>query len=101
MSKDQDVAEKLSKVAASLESATSRLNDIAHQQNFEMIKERLTKSEKEISKLRDQFMSSLEKGRASRESVEKDFSGLRALVFSSFVLSVICLAGIIILSTKF
>ena len=97
---DKDMSAKLEEVAASLDAATIRLNDIAHQHNFELVKERISRSEREIASLKRSVERLREKNTAERDLTEKDFSGLRALVFSSFVLSFVCLAGIILLSTK-
>ena len=109
-----EVIGKLGKVADSLESATTQLSNVVTQQQLDVARERISKCEADIQSLQ----ASTESSDGNREEVldelsdrvlglsrtteglEKDFSGMRSLVLSSFALSVICLVGLILCITK-
>ena len=112
--KSDEVIGKLGKVADSLESATTQLTNVVTQQQLDVVRERLSSSESEIQTIKNQvetFTSSkidylallnekIDSLIQREDDLEKDFSGMRSLVLSSFALSVICLIGLILCLTK-
>ena len=113
-SNSDKVIGKLGKVADSLETATTQLSNVVTQQQLDVARERISKCEADIQSLQahhessdvnkaetldelsDKVLSILK----TNEGLEKDFSGMRSLVLSSFALSVICLVGLILCITK-
>lgn len=112
--RSEEVIGKLGKVADSLESATTQLTNVVTQQQLDVARERISKCESEIQSIQvhlenfsgnkaeaiDDLGDSVESVRYQVAGLEKDFSGMRSLVFSSFALSVICLVGLILCITK-
>lgn len=109
-----EVIGKLGKVADSLETATTQLTNVVTQQQLDVARERISKCESDIQSLKaqqdtfsgnkeealDDLSECIERVRKASEGLEKDFSGMRSLVLSSFALSVICLVGLILCITK-
>lgn len=113
-SNSDKVIGKLGKVADSLETATTQLSNVVTQQQLDVARERISKCEADIQSLQASHESSdVNKEETldelsdkilgilnTNEGLEKDFSGMRSLVLSSFALSVICLVGLILCITK-
>lgn len=113
-SNSDEVIGKLGKVADSLESATTQLTNVVTQQQLDVARERISKCEADVQSLQtqietsdsnreeviDEFSDRLLGLISTNEGLEKDFSGMRSLVLSSFALSVICLVGLILCITK-
>lgn len=113
-SNSDKVIGKLGKVADSLETATTQLSNVVTQQQLDVARERISKCEADIQSLQAHHESSdVNKEETldelsdkilgilnTNEGLEKDFSGMRSLVLSSFALSVICLVGLILCITK-
>ena len=113
-SNSDEVIGKLGKVADSLESATTQLSNVVTQQQLDVARERISKCEADIQSLqlhaessdgnREEVLDDLSDRVAgmskTSQGLEKDFSGMRSLVLSSFALSVICLVGLILCITK-
>ncbi len=112
--KSDDMIGKLGKVADSLESATTQLSNVVTQQQLDVVRERISKCESDNQSVSNQvetFIASREESiddlgdrieslRVTATGLEKDFSGMRSLVLSSFALSVICLVGLVLCITK-
>lgn len=112
--KSEEVIGKLGKVADSLESATTQLSGIVTQQQLDVVRERISKCESDLSGLRadteiaaqsreetlEDFDDRASALSSQLSGLERDFSGMRALVLSSFSLSVICLVGFIFCIVK-
>jgi flagellar biosynthesis chaperone FliJ len=112
--KSEEMIGKLGKVADSLETATTQLTNVVTQQQLDVARERISKCEADTQGLKsqlenfitnkdesfDDLTDSFEKSSQAAKGLEKDFSGMRSLVLSSFALSVICLIGLILCITK-
>ena len=113
-SNSEEVIGKLGKVADSLETATTQLSNVVTQQQLDVARERISKCEADVQSLQSQIETSDGNREEAldelsdkvlgilktNEGLEKDFSGMRSLVLSSFALSVICLVGLILCITK-
>lgn len=111
---ETDIVKKLDKVADSLETTTSQLSSVVTQQQLDLIRERVSKCESDLSKLSDvtennhmQFIDRVEKvvdqsTKSEKEltAIERDLSSLRALIYSSFVLSTLSVVGIVIFAIQ-
>ncbi len=107
-----EVIDKLDKVADSLEATTSQLSNVVTQQQLDLIRERISASENEVSAVKngleilvtrtaahaEEAESGIEALAEEQSALERDFAGMRALVISSFVLATISLIGLIVLS---
>ncbi len=105
-----DVVDKLDKVADSLETATSQLAGVVTQQQLDLLRERISKIENDISVCKEAIDVSLSKiddnvdlldfvnskTKESLDEIEKDFSGLRALSLTGFALGTATLIGLIL-----
>ena len=106
------VITKLDKVADTLEAASNQLSGAVTQQQLDFMRNKVTQCEADITTIKkameiiisrtavhateaDTSSLSLDK---NIKSLEADFSGMRALVITSFSLSTIALMGIIIFS---
>jgi|SaaInlStandDraft_2_1057019.scaffolds.fasta_scaffold25501_3 hypothetical protein len=112
--KSDDVIGKLGKVADSLETATINLSSVVTQQQLDVARERISKCEADTQSLKAQIESfianknealddlaeNLKKAKKDSKALERDFSGMRALTLSSFVVSLICLAGVVLCLTR-
>ncbi len=108
--RSDDVIGKLGKVADSLESATTQLNNVATQQQLDVARERISKCEADVQSIQCQIVTrdevinnlsdSVSKSSIILKNLEKDLAGIRALTMSSFVISIICLVGMILCITK-
>ena len=108
--KSEEMIGKLGKVADSLETASTQLSNVVTQQQIDVVRERLSKCEADNQATKAQITAELDSKNAKIEvvlsklkkiqeaalDVEKDVSGLRALTLSSFVVSLICLVGMIL-----
>lgn len=111
---EEVIVKKLDKVADSLETTTSHLSSVVTQQQLDLIRERVSKCESDLSKLSDSIESNYthvaEKvEKLSEQSskldedhsiLERDHSSLRALIYSSFVLSTLSVVGIVIFAIQ-
>ena len=109
---DQDVLGKLDKVADSLERTTAELSGAVTQQQLDVIRERIAAVETDQKSLNsgmevivkrtavhaDEADDGIEALIESYNTLERDFSGMRALTITSFLLSSITLIAVIILS---
>ena len=107
---EAEIVKKLDKVAGSLETTTSQLSSVVTQQQLDLIRERLAKVESDFSSFSEQNdqsserlageiqenISSLESLKLSHEALERDHTALRALTFSSFILSTVSIIGLVI-----
>ena len=110
--KDDEVIGKLDKVADSLEMTSNQLSNVVTQQQLDLIRERISVAENEMSTLKSgyEFLVARTAVHASeaddgiealadeQTALERDFAGLRALVITSFVLGTISLIGLIVVS---
>jgi len=108
--KSDEVLGKLGKVADTLETATSQLTGVVTQQQLDVARERISKCEADIQALsqhvevfvsnKDEQLTDLhdicQATKVETESLERDYTGLRSLTLSSFVLSIVSLVGIIL-----
>ena len=107
---EDDIVKKLDKVADSLETTTSQLSSVVTQQQLDLIRERLSKVETDSSSLGESFdqtfdkvftliqecSENLEALKVDHDSLERDHTALRALTFSSFVLSTVSVIGLVV-----
>ena len=108
---ESDVIDKLDKVADTLETASSQLSGVVTQQQLDLVLQRLAGCESALASTKD-GIGALAQQLATRAdesasinnflndkivTLEKEFSGLRALTLSSFALATIALIGLIIL----
>ena len=112
--KSDEVLGKLGKVADSIDTATSQLTGVVTQQQLDVARERISKCEADIQALSQQseaFISNKNEQlsdlydvcqavKAECTSLEKDYTGLRSLTLSSFVLSIVSLIGVILCASK-
>ena len=112
--KSDEVLGKLGKVADSLETATSQLTGVVTQQQLDVARERISKCEADIQSLykqtevfttnKNEQLSELydtcQSMKVESASLEKDYTGLRSLTLSSFVLSIVSLIGVILCASK-
>jgi len=112
--RSDDVIGKLGKVADTLESATTNLSGIVTQQQLDVARERISKCESDVQSLQSRISISIqsreenladiddkvEKNKKHAQSLERDFSGLRALALSSFIVSIVSLIGIVLCITR-
>ena len=110
--KDSGVLGKLDKVADSLELTSVQLSGVVTQQQLDVLRERVSAAEKDVSVLKagyevlimrsaahaDEAETGIEALIEEHAALERDFSGLRALVITSFVLGTISLIGLIVVS---
>ena len=111
--KNEDVIDKLDKVADTLESASSQLSGVVTQQQLDLVSQRLTNCESSLTSTKG-GVEILARRTASHAgeaetanlavldrivALEKEASGLRALALSAFALATISLIGLIILGT--
>lgn len=111
--KNEDVIDKLDKVADTLENASSQLSGVITQQQLDMFSQRLASCESTLTSTKGGMeilarRSAIHADESDNTSsiildkitlLEKEFSGLRALTLSSFALATISLIGLIILGT--
>tara|TARA_Y100001938_G_C8049034_1_gene410574 strand:- start:798 stop:1154 length:357 start_codon:yes stop_codon:yes gene_type:complete len=111
---EEVIVKKLDKVADSLETTTSQLSSVVTQQQLDLIRERVSKCESDLSKMIDSIESNhtlctdriekltvqTEKIEEQHNTLERDHSSLRALIYSSFVLSTISVVGIVIFAMQ-
>ena len=109
---EKEIVKKLDKVADSLETTTSQLSSVVTQQQLDVIRERISKCESELTglsevpgRLSEKIDSTLnssnkefDKIQKSLESLERDYAAIRALVFSAFALSTVSIIGLVICS---
>lgn len=102
------VIEKLDKVADTLESASSQLSNTVTQQQLDLARDRISTLEVDIEKIKEsceilaqrsanhanEADDATEELRETYKSMEKDFTGLRALVLSTFALATISLISL-------
>ena len=110
--KDASVLGKLDKVADSLELTSVQLSGVVTQQQLDVLRERVSASENDVATLKTGYEILIKRSAAHADeaetgiealidehaSLERDFSGLRALVITSFVLGTITLIGLIVVS---
>lgn len=111
---EEVIVKKLDKVADSLESTTSQLSSVVTQQQLDLLRERVAKAESDIKAVSDTLAS---RGEAQDKKVvesdtrhertedllsalERDHAALRALIYSSFVLSTLSVIGLVIFSIQ-
>ena len=111
---EEVIVKKLDKVADSLETTTSQLSSVVTQQQLDLIRERVSKCESDLSKITDSIegnhshcVERIEKTSDRTDKIEenynvleRDHSSLRALIYSSFVLSTISVVGIVIFAIQ-
>ena len=111
---EEEIVKKLDKVADSLENTTSQLSSVVTQQQLDLLRERVAKAEADIKAVSDTLASRVEtQDKASEEnserhnkttdllsSLERDHAALRALIYSSFVLSTLAVIGLVIFSIQ-
>ena len=102
------VIEKLDKVADTLESASSQLSNTVTQQQLDLARDRISTLEVDIEKIKEscEILAQRSASHANEaddatkelhetyKSMEKDFTGLRALVLSTFALATISLISL-------
>lgn len=104
---------KLGKVADTLENASTQLSNAITQQQLDITRERISKCESDILALKaytdntdarwdvsEAVRLRVEDNTTQLEKSELDYSGMRALTISSFVLSVVCLVSVILCIAK-
>ncbi len=110
--KDEEVIGKLDKVADSLEMTSNQLSNVVTQQQLDLIRERISVAETEMTTLRSGYEIlitrtaehaaeadvGIEALADEQTALERDFAGLRALVITSFVLATISLIGLIVVN---
>lgn len=111
---EEGIVKKLDKVADSLESTTSQLSSVVTQQQLDLIRERLSKCESDISLSKDatsaqqvstaekidDLVLKMQKSEEAIEAMDRDISAVRALVYSSFALSTVSVIGLVIYALK-
>ena len=111
---EEVIVKKLDKVADSLENTTSQLSSVVTQQQLDLLRERVAKAESELKSVTDDLSSNLtaqekkfsenssrhEKSEEVLVSLERDHAALRALIYSSFVLSTLAVIGLVIFSIQ-
>lgn len=109
---EQEIVKKLDKVADSLETTTSQLSSVVTQQQLDLIRERISKCETDLSSIKETSLTLTEKFSESEkkreESLEelkrcvteldRDYAAIRSLMFSSFALSTVAVIGLVICS---
>lgn len=107
---EEVIVKKLDKVADSLENTTSQLSSVVTQQQLDIVRERVSKLEADFKGSGDVFdtldkkhveltdrIIKLEDGIAS---LERDHAAVRALTYSSFVLSTLAIIGVVVFSIQ-
>ena len=111
---EEVIVKKLDKVADSLESTTSQLSSVVTQQQLDLLRERVAKAESELKSVIDDVSTNSqtqekkfsenaarhEKSEDLLASLERDHAALRALIYSSFVLSTLAVIGLVIFSIQ-
>ena len=111
---EEVIVKKLDKVADSLESTTSQLSSVVTQQQMDLLRERVAKCEADLNNLLETTSTKSEsyekkiaetnerheKSDALLATLDRDHSALRALIYSSFVLSTISVIGLVIFSIQ-
>ena len=111
---EEVIVKKLDKVADSLENPTPQLSSVVPQQQLDLLRERVAKAESDIKAVSDTIISSGEvQAKKATESearhekaedllaaLERDHAALRALIYSSFVLSTLSVIGLVIFSIQ-
>ena len=116
MKEDQpdSVIGKLGKVADTLENASTQLTHAVTQQQLDLVRERISKCESECIHLKscvenitlnksfsnEELATQMTEIQTNLEITERDYSGLRALSISSFVLSIVSLVCVILYMSK-
>ncbi len=109
---EKEIVKKLDKVADSLETTTSQLSSVVTQQQLDLIRERISKNESEISTIKDGLTSfsdklsdidqkksyKLDEMARTVVELERDYAAIRSLMFSSFALSTVAVIGLVICS---
>lgn len=111
---EEVIVKKLDKVADSLESTTSQLSSVVTQQQLDLLRERVAKAEADIKAASDTLATRAEahdkktdesdvrheKTEELLAALERDHAALRALIYSSFVLSTLAVIGLVIFSIQ-
>ena len=107
---EEVIVKKLDKVADSLENTTSQLSSVVTQQQLDIVRERVSKIEADFKSTTDVFetlgkkhseMSSrVTKLEDGISSLERDHSAVRALTYSSFILSTIAIIGVVVFALQ-
>ena len=93
---DKQVLKKLGNVVGALEQTSSQLDSVISQSHIDDLRKRISFVECEIKKFNS--CNSKKEILEAAQDIEREFSGLRALIISSFVLSMVNLVGIIFFS---
>lgn len=111
---EEVIVKKLDKVADSLENTTSQLSSVVTQQQLDLLRERVAKVESDLKSVTDDVSTNLEahekkfsestsrheKSEDLLAALERDHAALRALIYSSFVLSTLAVIGLVIFSIQ-
>ena len=111
---EEQIVKKLDKVADSLENTTSQLSSVVTQQQLDLLRERVAKLESEVKSISDTLSNTAEgqekrvaehnsrhsKAEEHLVALERDHAALRALIYSSFVLSTLAVIGLVIFSIQ-
>lgn len=109
---EKDIVKKLDKVADSLESTTSQLSSVVTQQQLDLIRERVSKCEADLTSIKDTLSVIGDRSSESEKKLscdldvlaknvvelERDYAAVRSLMFSSFALSTVAVIGLVICS---
>ena len=107
---ENEVLGKLDKVADSLERSSSQLHGVVTQQQLDVVRERISNLEADIAYMRQGTEAAIKSSAAhaseaehgiealieEHASLERDFSGQRALIITAFVLSVVSLVALVL-----
>lgn len=111
---EEVIVKKLDKVADSLENTTSQLSSVVTQQQLDLLRERVAKCEADIKSVCDGQATLIESQEKKQEDIaefrkktdeilvalEREHASLRALTYSSFVLSTLSIIGLVIFSLQ-
>ena len=111
---EEVIVKKLDKVADSLENTTSQLSSVVTQQQLDLLRERVAKSESDINGVSEALTSKIDTsvknfGEVSERldkiedlvtMLDREHAALRALIYSSFVLSTISIIALVIFSIQ-
>ena len=111
---EEEIVKKLDKVADSLETTTSQLSSVVTQQQLDLIRERVSKCESDLTKMEEALQGSSSnvtdkldkltddtlKIGENLSALDRDHSSLRALIYSSFVLSTLSVVGLVIFAMQ-
>jgi hypothetical protein len=96
---NKEVLKTLDKVIGSLENTSVKLDTIVTQSQIDNLERNILSIEEIIKELKKETCSAENKVNRTKNSIERELSGFRAIAISSFVLGMFNLFGFILIST--